>query len=160
MKRNMNLQFFAEPEETTGTNVQQKPQATEGNQQTSSTPAIDYEKIASLVSGKQQVAEETVLKSYFKQQGLSQEEAQQATIEKEATIEALTLDLDSKTIPYVLKLADMSKVMGEDGKVNNEELKKALNKVLEDVPQLKPTTEDSKGFQMPFYFLFWFKLRV
>lgn len=35
---------------------------------------IDYDKIASLVEGKQKVAEEQVLKGYFKQQGLSAEE--------------------------------------------------------------------------------------
>lgn len=36
--------------------------------------SIDYDKIASLVEGKQKVAEEQVLKGYFKQQGLSAEE--------------------------------------------------------------------------------------
>ena len=35
---------------------------------------IDYDKIASLVEGKQKVAEEQVLKGYFKQQGLSADE--------------------------------------------------------------------------------------
>lgn len=39
---------------------------------------IDYEKLADLINGKQTVAEDTVLKNYFKQQGLSQEEAKQA----------------------------------------------------------------------------------
>lgn len=38
------------------------------------TVEIDYDKIASLVEGKQKVAEEQVLKGYFKQQGLSAEE--------------------------------------------------------------------------------------
>lgn len=35
---------------------------------------IDYDKIASLIEGKQKVAEDQVLKGYFKQQGLSAEE--------------------------------------------------------------------------------------
>lgn len=39
---------------------------------------IDYDKIASLVAGKQAVTEDTVLKGYFKQQGLSKEEMDQA----------------------------------------------------------------------------------
>jgi hypothetical protein len=39
---------------------------------------IDYDKIASLVEGKQKVAEDTVLKSYFKQQGLSADEMNSA----------------------------------------------------------------------------------
>lgn len=41
-------------------------------------PAFDYDKLASLINGKQSVAEDTVLKSYFKEQGLSAEEMKQA----------------------------------------------------------------------------------
>lgn len=41
-------------------------------------PEFDYDKLASLITGKQTVAEDTVLKSYFKQQGLSSEEMSQA----------------------------------------------------------------------------------
>lgn len=39
---------------------------------------IDYDKIASIVEGKQRVAEDTVLKGYFKQQGLSEDEMKSA----------------------------------------------------------------------------------
>lgn len=39
---------------------------------------IDYEKLASIVSGKQTATEESVLKGYFKQQGLSGDEMKQA----------------------------------------------------------------------------------
>ncbi len=41
-------------------------------------PAFDYDNLASLITGKQSVAEDTVLKSYFKEQGLSAEEMKQA----------------------------------------------------------------------------------
>lgn len=41
-------------------------------------PQFDYEKLASLVAGKQTVTEETVLKGYFKQQGLTKEQMDQA----------------------------------------------------------------------------------
>lgn len=70
---------MSEPNPNTNTNnnqpapqVQNEPSG--GNQQ----PAFDYEKLASIINGKQTVAEETVLKSYFKEQGLSPEEAKQA----------------------------------------------------------------------------------
>lgn len=43
-------------------------------------PQIDYDKIADIVAGKQKIAEDTVLKSYFKQQGLSKEDAEQAML--------------------------------------------------------------------------------
>ncbi len=172
----MDLQYFAEGGDAAGT----QGSTGNGQQQTQQTPSFDYEKLASIISGKQTVAEDTVLKNFFKQQGLSQEEmnqairafkeekakntpdvgriqteltetqalAKQATIEKEAILEAVTLGLDSKTIPYILKLADLSSVMGEDGKINKEALKNALNKVLEDVPQLKPSQQQNNGFQI------------
>ena len=158
----------------TGGNPAQQP----GAAQQPPTPAIDYDKIAQLVSGKQTATEDSVLKGYFKQQGLSQEEmnqaiatfkqqkaasqpdvsamqtqlaqaqaaAQKATIENAATMTAISLGLDVKSIPYVLKMADLSQVMGQDGKINDETMKNALNKVLEDVPALKPQTGQATGF--------------
>lgn len=82
----MNLQFFADAaggapapgggQATASGSVQTAaPPAAQGAH---AAPAFDYDKLASLIQGKQTVAEETVLKSYFKQQGLSQEEAGQA----------------------------------------------------------------------------------
>ena len=146
-------------------------------QQTGQTPQIDYGKIQQMLDGTLQAKEDTALKAYFKQQGLSQEEmsqaissfkeqkaqnqpdvgalqaqaeqaqklAQQAQIESAATIEAVSLGIDTKTIPYVLKMADLTTAVGEDGKVNSETVKNALSKVLEDVPALKPSKE-SQGF--------------
>lgn len=54
-----------------------EPQTTpQGNNQ--QTPSFDYDKLASLITGKQSVTEDTVLKSYFKEQGLSADEMKQA----------------------------------------------------------------------------------
>lgn len=149
-----------------------------GTTQQTAAPAIDYDKIAQLVAGKQTATEDSVLKGYFKQQGLSQEEmnqaiatfkqqkaasqpdvnalqtqaaqaqamAQQAMLEKEATLTAISLGLDAKTIPYVLKMADLSQVAGAGGKINDESMKNAINKVLEDIPALKPQPAGSTGF--------------
>lgn len=173
----MNLQIFAEPggdPAPAGTTQQQTQQQT---QQT--TPQFDYDKLAQLIAGKQTVTEESVLKGYFKQQGLSKEQmdqeiatfkqqqaanqpdvealqqqaaqaqaiAQKAQIESAATLQAIQLGLDAKTIPYVLKMADLSQVMEEqDGKINDEAMKTALNKVLEDIPALKPQVAGTTGF--------------
>lgn len=177
MQRNklpMNLQFFAEGGEGgaggEGTNQQQTQQV--------QTPQFDYEKLATLINGKQSVTEDTVLKNYFKQQGLTEDEikqaissfkeqkaanqpdvtvlqqqttlaqqqAQQAIIERDAYLLSGELGIDLKTMPYLLKLADLSAVV-TDGKVDQEKLKGALNKVLEDVPQLKQQTTQSTGFR-------------
>ena len=156
---------------------QQTPPAGQG----AAPPAIDYEKIANLVNGKQQVAEDTVLKNYFKQQGLSQDEAAQAIadfkaqkakntpdiaamqqqtvaaqqealtakIEKEALLLSAELGVELKTMPYLIKMADMAEVVTE-GKIDTEKLKGALGKVLEEVPGLKAAVDDGangRGFR-------------
>lgn len=180
MKR-MDLQLFAEPASGAGGT---EPPAGGQNQQTQTqtgqqaSPAIDYAKIQQMLEGTLAAKEDTALKAYFKQQGLSQEEmeqaiatfkqqkaaqqpdvgaiqqqltqaqavAQKAMIDSAATMAAVSLGIDAKTIPYVLKMADLSQVMGQDGKINDEALKASLNKVLEDVPALKPQASGSTGF--------------
>lgn len=180
-KISMNLQLFAEPTGETGSGGEGTPPAGgEGAATGQQTVQFDYEKLASIVAGKQSATEETVLKGYFKQQGLSQQEAeqaiatfkqqkaqntpdvgalqqqvtqaqaaaQQANIEKEAMFMAGELGVDLKTMPYVLKLADLSKAADEKGTINKENLKAALNTVLEELPQLKPNAQTSQsGFR-------------
>lgn len=148
-------------------------------------PQFDYDKLASLIAGKQTVTEESVLKGYFKQQGLSKEQmdqaiadfkqqqaanqpdveglqsqiaegqtqlaaaqkaALQAKLETAATMTAVSLGIDAKTIPYVLKLADFSQAAGQDGKISDEALTEAINKVLEALPQLKTQADGKTGF--------------
>lgn len=164
-----------------GNQQQQNQQAAQTNQQQNTQQVqIDYDKIASLVAGKQQVAEDTVLKNYFKQQGLSQEEAtkaielfkaekaknqpdviaiqtemdeykkaaQLANIQQKATLEAIAQGLDTKTVPYVLKMADFSNVVDANGNLKDENIKAAIAKVVEDVPALKPSAQEQSGFQI------------
>lgn len=78
----------------------------------------------------------------------AQTEAQQARVESAATMAAVGLGIDAKTIPYVLKMADLSQAVGQDGKINEETIKNALNKVLEDIPALKPQAAGTTGFQL------------
>lgn len=139
---------------------------------------FDYEKLAGLIAGKTSVTEDTVLKSYFKQQGLSQEEmaqaiqafkaqkaanqpdvgalqsqaaqaqkaAREAQLEKTAVLAAVGLGVDAKTIPYLIKMTDLSQAVGQDGKINEETVTNALKKTLEDVPGLKPAQGSQGGF--------------
>lgn len=150
-------------------NIQTEPQQTQ--QQTQ--PSFDYEKLAGLIAGKQTVTEDTVLKSYFKQQGLSEDEMKQAInsfketkakntpdvsalqndltaeksarlqaeINQSATLEAIKLGIDVKSIPYVLKMADFKAVTDADGKVNAEKLTEAIKTVLDDIPALKAASQ-------------------
>ena len=55
------------------------------------------------------------------------------------------LGVDLKTMPYVLKLADLSNAADEKGTINKENLKAALNTVLEELPQLKPSVQTPQG---------------
>lgn len=54
------------------------PNETQPTPQGNPAPTFDYDKLASLINGKQSVTEDTVLKSYFKEQGLSADEMKQA----------------------------------------------------------------------------------
>lgn len=182
----LNLQFFAEPAGGEGTGNQAGQSAGTGasgagvqnGQSQQNAPAFDYDKLANIISGKQTVTEDTVLKNYFKQQGLSQEEMQSAIsafkaekarntpdanalqsqltaankalleskINNQATLEAMSLGLDAKSIPYVIKLADMNNAVDAEGNVNAEVVKKALTQVLTDVPAFKGTAgENNEG---------------
>lgn len=55
------------------------------------------------------------------------------------------LNIDNKTMPYLLKMADLSNCVDKDGKVNDDSLKQALQKVIDDVPGLKKQTQNSVG---------------
>lgn len=180
----MNLQLFAEGGEggngDQNTGNQQNQQQQQTGQQNPQTVGVDYDKIQQMLETATAKKENAVLKSYFQQQGMTEDEAKQAMetfkankqqnqpdisaiqtqlqqaqalasqaeIEKQATIEAIGLGIDVKTLPYVLKMADLSSVKVEDGKLNQEALKNALNKVLEDVPALKPVNQGNAGFQI------------
>ena len=142
-------------------------------------PAIDYDKLAGLIAGKQSVTEDTVLKSYFKQQGLSAEEMNSAItaykeqkakntpdvaqlqsdlttansdllkerVKSKAQLEALKQGVKVERIADVLKLADLSNVMTNDGSVDPEKVKDAVAEVLTRIPELKvkQNTDGSNG---------------
>ena len=178
--RNSLMRFYMEPDGgssgdpkdqtggDTGADGASKAQGTE----------INYDKIQKMLDGTLAAKEDTALKAYFKQQGLSQEEAeramatfkqqkaaaqpdvaelqnqlvqakaaqQKAEIESRATMVAIGLGIDAKTLPYVLRLADFSAVTGQGGMVDENKIKEVIEKVLADVPALKAKDETSGGF--------------
>ena len=87
----------------------------------------------------------TDLKTKFEE---AVKQVQQTKIELVATKAAVELGIDSKTLGYVLKMADLTKAVDEKGAINEENIKTALNQVLQDVPGLKPVTIENKGFQI------------
>lgn len=174
------IQLFAE---NNGTN----PDVTAGSNVTQNTNSstIDYDKIQGMIDSRNQRNEDSILKSYFQKQGLSEDEAKEAIkewqtrkeennkkqvvdnqklqgqldesnlkyqklqIENEALKLASELQVDNKTIPYLIKLAEFKDCIDDKGNVNSEKVKAALNKVLTDVPTLKSqANENSAGIKV------------
>ena len=69
---------------------QQNQPAPQGQQNTQTPPVVDYDKIQKMLDGTLQAKEETALKAYFKQQGLTQEQATQAIADFKAKQAAAT----------------------------------------------------------------------
>lgn len=71
----------------------------------------------------------------------------QGRIEAAAAAQAQTLGVDAATVPYLLKLADLSgaEVVDAQGNVNTQALTEALSKVIADLPGLKSQSKGS-GF--------------
>ena len=172
----LNIQFFAEdggttPVVATGT--------TATTQNTNQGAGIDYGKIQGMIDSRNQRNEDSILKSYFQKQGLSEDEMNQAIstfktqreenskqqavdnqnlqnqlnesnlryqklqIESEAFKQAIDLQVDNKTIPYLIKLADFNGCLDDKGVIAPDKVKEALNKVLTDVPSLKASDNTS-----------------
>lgn len=193
----MNLQLFAEGSGTGQTAA--AGQTNQGGQTTNNAQSqnagqtqtagqqgqgVDYGKIQAMLDTATAKKETAVLKSYFQQQGLTEEEvskaisdfkqtkqqqnvsmestnrelqqkvtaaenqAKQVQVELEATKVAMTLGVDGKTLPYLLKMADFTQAWDKDGKLSAENVKAALEQVLKDVPALKARQTETSGFQI------------
>lgn len=78
----------------------------------------------------------------------TENESLKATLQKErlnneALMQARSLNVDEKTIPYLVKLADFKEVLDEKGTIAPDKVKKALETVLNDVPSLKKAEDKS-----------------
>lgn len=158
-------------------NNQQQTDVKNGN-------AIDYGKIQNMIDRGVQQKENAILKSYFEQQGMSEEEVksaigdwkakkqsdaqqksddfaklQQSTqelqtrlnrelLEKQAFNDCLDLGVDRNTIPHVIKCADFTDAVDENGEIKADKVREVIEKVLTDVPAFKGTKKDEKGFQV------------
>lgn len=69
----------------------------------------------------------------------------EAKLQQAATSAALEIGVDPKRMNYVIKLADLSKVAKEDGTIDADAVKSALNQVLKDVPELMGASNNTDG---------------
>lgn len=104
--------------------------------------AISTYKTQKEENNKQQGLDNAKLQSQLQEANLK---VLQSQIDNEAFKQTIELGIDTKTIPYLTKMADFTNVTDEKGTIDSEKVKEALNKVLTDVPSLKPSKEEVSG---------------
>jgi len=178
LKHKLNIQLFGDDGNGDGGN---QPNVSASN---TAGPEIDYTKLAEIVNGRTTKTEESVLKGYFKDQGLSQDEVAQAietfktnreqskiaeqqkltNLEKEnqalktqmlnAKIDTTLTDIAAKEsivaekMPFLLKLVERKDLVKEDGTVDEEKAKTAINDIIKAFPDFKDTAKTTRGFQV------------
>lgn len=70
----------------------------------------------------------------------------ESRLQTEAMSQAGTLGVAAETMPYLLRLADLSGAVDDRGEIQPEAVTEALNKVLTDIPALKQNKEQARGF--------------
>lgn len=176
---------MADVNNTAATQQDTNTQAQGGNSANNTqTSGIDYEKIQSMIDKGVQQKENAILKSYFEQQGMSeddvksaiadwksrkqtqaqaqtdsfnklqesnkalQERLTQELLNKQAFNDCLDLGIDKNTIPHVIKCADFTDAINENGEVNAEKVRASVEQVLKDVPAFKSSANDKQGFKV------------
>ena len=165
------------------TNTQAQGGNSAGNTQTH-TAGVDYDKIQAMIDKGTTQKENAILKSYFEQQGMSeddvksaisdwksrkqtqaqaqtdsfnklkesnkalQERLTQELLNKQAFSDCLDLGIDKNTIPHVIKCADFTDAINENGEVNAEKVRASVEQVLKDVPAFKSSANDKQGFKV------------
>ena len=79
----------------------------------------------------------------------AQAQITESNIRAAATTEALNLGVAPSRIPYIIKMADLTKAAGENGSVDAAVIKAQLEQVLKDVPELKGAVNSAEnGFSI------------
>ena len=148
------------------------------------TAGVDYDKIQAMIDKGTTQKENAILKSYFEQQGMSeddvktaisdwksrkqtqaqaqtdsfnklkesnkalQERLTQELLNKQAFSDCLDLGIDKNTIPHVIKCADFTDAINENGDVNAEKVRASVEQVIKDVPAFKSSASEKQGFKV------------
>ena len=145
---------------------------------------IDYGKIEAMINKGTQQKENAILKSFFEQHGMTEDEVKsavaeyrankqkqadeqktayanmqaeneqlkaqilQSNINAKATDIGLDMGVDKNAVAYLIKMADLSKVVNEKNEISEEAIKNAFEEVLKDVPALKASVNSNTGFRV------------
>ena len=176
---------MADVNNTAATQQDSNTQAQGGNSANNTqTAGVDYDKIQAMIDKGTTQKENAILKSYFEQQGMSeddvktaisdwksrkqtqaqaqtdsfnklkesnkalQERLTQELLNKQAFSDCLDLGIDKNTIPHVIKCADFTDAINENGEVNAEKVRASVEQVLKDVPAFKSSANEKHGFKV------------
>lgn len=177
----LDIQLFAEGDGagTGGAGGEGSGSSTAGASGTQSTAQIDYEQLADVISRRTSGTEDKVLQGYFKQQGLSSEQAaeairqykesqkqkrddevnrvrnmeqenarlklqiQNADIDKEITTLATKEGVSAEKLPFLLKMVEREGIIDQEGKLQSDKAKAALETVLKAFPEFKGSASGS-----------------
>ena len=176
---------MADTNNTADTQQDANTQAQGGNSANNTqTAGVDYDKIQAIIDKGTTQKENAILKSYFEQQGMSeddvksaisdwksrkqtqaqaqtdsfnklqesnkalQERLTQELLNKQAFSDCLDLGIDKNTIPHVIKCADFTDAINENGEVNAEKVRASVEQVLKDVPAFKSSANEKQGFKV------------
>lgn len=97
---------------------------------------------------KQAQKKENELSDLQKENAKLKSEIYKSKLEKEAAAQAKALGIDAANYKYVMKMADFSGVKENDGKLDSEAIKNAIETLITDMPILKSEKKEEKpGFQ-------------
>lgn len=177
----LDIQLFAEGDGagTGGAGGEGSGSSTAGASGTQSTAQIDYEQLADVISRRTSGTEDKVLQGYFKQQGLSSEQAaeairqykesqkqkrddevnrvrnmeqenarlklqiQNADIDKEITTLATKEGVSAEKLPFLLKMVERDGIINQEGNLQSDKAKAALETVLKAFPEFKGSASGS-----------------
>lgn len=177
----LDIQLFAEGDGagTGGAGGEGSGSSTAGASGTQSTAQIDYEQLADVISRRTSGTEDKVLQGYFKQQGLSSEQAaeairqykesqkqkrddevnrvrnmeqenarlklqiQNADIDKEITTLATKEGVSAEKLPFLLKMVERDGIIDQEGNLQSDKAKTALETVLKAFPEFKGSVSGS-----------------
>lgn len=177
----LDIQLFAEGDGagTGGAGGEGSGSSTAGASGTQSTAQIDYEQLADVISRRTSGTEDKVLQGYFKQQGLSSEQAaeairqykesqkqkrddevnrvrnmeqenarlklqiQNADIDKEITTLATKEGVSAEKLPFLLKMVEREGIIDQEGNLQPDKAKAALETVLKAFPEFKGSASGS-----------------
>lgn len=177
----LDIQLFAEGDGagTGGAGGEGSGSSTAGASGTQSTAQIDYEQLADVISRRTSGTEDKVLQGYFKQQGLSNEQAaeairqykesqkqkrddevnrvrnmeqenarlklqiQNADIDKEITTLATKEGVSAEKLPFLLKMVERDGIIDQEGNLQSDKAKAALETVLKAFPEFKGSASGS-----------------